>query len=71
MARPLRIEFVGALYHVISRGDRQEDIYLDNEDREMLLKDSQCFLVSVDRGGWLGAVPVGRRKSQQDQRYRR
>jgi len=27
MARPLRIEFGGALYHVTSRGDRQENIY--------------------------------------------
>jgi REP element-mobilizing transposase RayT len=33
MARPLRLEFHGALYHVTSRGDGQEDIYLDNEDR--------------------------------------
>ena len=38
MARPLRIEFGGALYHVTSRGDRQEDIYLDDEDRENFLK---------------------------------
>ncbi|MEJ1336998.1 MAG: transposase, partial [Candidatus Sedimenticola sp. (ex Thyasira tokunagai)] len=28
MARPLRIEFSGALYHVTSRGDGQEAIYL-------------------------------------------
>jgi hypothetical protein len=27
MARPLRIEFAGALYHITSRGDRQEDIF--------------------------------------------
>lgn len=33
MARPLRLEFSGALYHVTSRGDRREDIYLDDEDR--------------------------------------
>jgi putative transposase len=33
MTRPLRIEFSGALYHVTSRGDRREDIYLDDEDR--------------------------------------
>jgi REP element-mobilizing transposase RayT/AraC-like DNA-binding protein len=33
MARPLRIEFAGALYHVTSRGDGQEDIYLDDIDR--------------------------------------
>jgi hypothetical protein len=29
MARPLRIEFTGAQYRAISRGDGQEDIYLD------------------------------------------
>jgi putative transposase len=33
MTRPLRIEFSGALYHVTSRGDRREDIYLDDDDR--------------------------------------
>jgi len=33
MARPLRLEFSGALYHVTSRGDSREDIYLDDEDR--------------------------------------
>ncbi len=33
MARPLRLEFHGALYHVTSRGDGQEDIYLDDDDR--------------------------------------
>ena len=37
MARPLRIEFAGALYHVTSRGDGQEDIYLDDSDREVYL----------------------------------
>jgi putative transposase len=33
MARPLRLELAGALYHVTSRGDGREDIYLSNEDR--------------------------------------
>lgn len=33
MARPLRLEFPGALYHVTSRGNRQENIYLDDADR--------------------------------------
>lgn len=33
MARPLRLEFAGALYHVTSRGDRQEDIFLCDDDR--------------------------------------
>ena len=26
MARPLRLEFPNALYHITSRGDRREDI---------------------------------------------
>ncbi len=38
MARPLRIEFPGALYHVTSRGDGQETIYEDDEDRRPYLE---------------------------------
>jgi len=33
MARPLRIELAGGIYHVTSRGDRREDIFLDEGDR--------------------------------------
>jgi len=38
MARPLRLEFAGALYHVTSRGDRREAIYEDDADREAFLE---------------------------------
>ncbi len=38
MARPIRIEFCGALYHVTSRGDRREAIYEDDEDRSRFLE---------------------------------
>jgi REP element-mobilizing transposase RayT len=37
MARPLRIEYPGALYHVTSRGDRQEPIFDDDRDRTTFL----------------------------------
>ena len=37
MARPLRIQFAGALYHVTARGDRPEAIYDDDEDRRAYL----------------------------------
>jgi REP element-mobilizing transposase RayT len=37
MARPLRIEFPGAVYHVTSRGDRREPIFEDDQDRLMFL----------------------------------
>jgi len=38
MARPLRIEFAGALYHVTSRGDGREAIYLQDQDRQVWLE---------------------------------
>ena len=34
MSRPLRVEFPGALYHVTSRGDQREAVYLDDADRQ-------------------------------------
>ena len=37
MARPLRIEFKDALYHVTSRGDKRADIFEDDVDREGFL----------------------------------
>ena len=37
MARPLRLEFPGALYHVTSRGNARQKIYLDEEDRRLYL----------------------------------
>ena len=33
MARPLRVEHEGALYHVTSRGNARQDIFLDDADR--------------------------------------
>jgi len=38
MARPLRIELSGGLYHVTSRGNRREDIYFCDTDREAWLE---------------------------------
>jgi putative transposase len=37
MARPLRIQLAGGLYHVASRGDRREAIYRDEQDRDYWL----------------------------------
>jgi putative transposase len=38
MPRAPRIEFAGAIYHVMNRGDRMEKIFLDDQDREIFLK---------------------------------
>ena len=37
MARPLRIEYAGALYHITARGNAQAHIYLSNDDRNDFL----------------------------------
>lgn len=49
MARPLRIEFPDALYHVTSRGNERRPIFRDDIDRRMFL----AFLgQAVTRFGW-------------------
>ena len=50
MARPLRIEFEGAVYHVTSRGDERRGIFLDDTDRAEFLKILEDV---VSRFGWL------------------
>jgi REP element-mobilizing transposase RayT len=37
MARKLRVEYGGAIYHVLNRGDRRELIFRDDEDRQRFL----------------------------------
>jgi putative transposase len=37
MARPLRIEYPGTIYHVLSRGDRREAIFRTEADRKLFL----------------------------------
>jgi putative transposase len=37
MARPLRIEYSGAVYHVTSRGNARQAIFRDDRDRQRLL----------------------------------
>ncbi len=50
IARPLRIEFAGALYHITSRGDRREAIFEDDEDREAFL---DVLAEVVERYNWI------------------
>jgi len=37
MARKLRVEYPGAIYHVMNRGDRREPIFRDDKDRERFI----------------------------------
>ena len=50
MARPLRIEFAGALYHVTSRGNGRQQIYFTDDDRSAFLG---VLGEGVARFGWL------------------
>ncbi len=38
MARKLRVEYPGAVYHVMNRGDRREEIFRDDTNRERFLE---------------------------------
>jgi putative transposase len=38
MARRLRVEYAGALYHVITRGNRRQQIFYDDRDRQKYLE---------------------------------
>lgn len=49
MARKLRVEYPGALYHVMNRGDRREPIFKDDRDREVFL---ETLGEVCDKTGW-------------------
>ena len=50
MASPLRIEFPGALYHITSKGDCREDIFISDEDRSLFI---EVYSRTAERFGWL------------------
>ena len=50
MARPLRIEYEGAVYHITSRGNAGEKIFFTDSDRGAFL---EILAQTVDRYGWL------------------
>ena len=37
MARPLRIEFPDAAYHVTARGNERRDVFRSDQDRQLFL----------------------------------
>jgi REP-associated tyrosine transposase len=50
MARPLWIEYDGALYHVTSRGNERKPIFRDDTDRKLFLK---ILSQVIDRFNWI------------------
>jgi REP element-mobilizing transposase RayT len=49
MPRQVRIEYPGAMYHAMSRGNRQQDIFLDDVDRQDFLK---TLAEACQKTGW-------------------
>ncbi len=49
MPRQLRLEFAGAFYHVMARGDRREAIFADDLDRQVFLR---TLGETCERTGW-------------------
>jgi hypothetical protein len=48
VAQPLRLEYPGAVYHLTSRGDGREDVFLDDRDRERLFISGFPCRVMID-----------------------
>ena len=55
MARSIRIEYPGAFYHVMARGNRREAIFRDDEDRRFFLKTlaEACAMTGWRVHGWV------------------
>ena len=49
MARKLRIEYEGALYHVINRGNYRADIFASDGAREAF---EDCLWEACEKTGW-------------------
>jgi REP element-mobilizing transposase RayT len=50
MSRPLRIEFPGAVYHITSRGNARQDIFLNDGDRSTFLS---VLASVVEKYNWI------------------
>src|SRR5271170_7636119 len=50
MARKLRVQYPGAIYHVMNRGDRRERIFEDEGDRKLFL---ETLEEACEKTGWL------------------
>jgi len=52
MGRKLRVEYPGAIYHVMNRGDRRELIFADDQDCRLFVE------MPAQAGGMAAGGPV-------------
>jgi putative transposase len=50
MARPIRLQYPGAVFHITQRGNERRDIFVDDSDRERFL---ELLAKAVERFGWI------------------
>ena len=50
MARQLRIEYPGAVYHITARGNARKEIFLNDTDRQLFLN---VLASTVEKYNWL------------------
>ncbi len=60
MARPLRIEYAGAYYHVMNRGNRRQTVFAEPKDYELCLG-TETFRERVRRAYVLTRTATGGR----------
>src|ERR1035438_2880533 len=58
MARPIRIQYPGATYHVMARGTHGQEIFQDDQDRQRFLETPEGNLVAGMK--WLLGTYTGR-----------
>src|SRR3974390_3051041 len=61
MARKLRLQYPGAVYHVMNRGDHSEAIFRNDKDRQLLLA---TLAQACDKTDWQVHALKQRRKGQ-------
>ena len=67
MARKLRVQYPGAIYHVMNRGDWREPIFKDDTDRQRFL---ETEIAGLTTGVAAGGTVVGRISDPARQRGR-
>ena len=64
MARKLRVQYPGAAYLVMNRGDRRVDIFQSDHDRRLFLETLGQAIEKPVEWGWCGDLRVWSLKSK-------
>jgi len=52
MPRTMRVEYPGAIYHVMNRGDRRESIFVDDVDRQSRRRGMKTLAEACQKTDW-------------------